>query len=244
MIAARNPIGLVFALLALSCALATAKNAAERMESLNTALGVAMEEASKELKTKTDKLTAGYKKALTGLQERYTKNVDLDSALAVRAEITRIDELPVPVGADELSKVTGLADLQKKHAGAYKSLTAKHDQAMRALAIQHVAKLEKLKTELTVANDLDGAVAVRDMIQRMKKELADFAKMEKKEAGTNLAGLPAGAVLYFSFDKSEEDGRVLDRSGKEYHGESEMNSWLEEGKRGGGFAFTERRERV
>lgn len=226
-----------------------AADSTEKIEEQQLKYAVAKEAAEKDFATGVGNLKGNYKKALTALQVKLSGAGDLDGALAVKAELTRIDEDDSPVKAGSVSSQAALADLQKKYAGAYRQHLDKRYKALKAAAAAHVRSLEGLMKSLTVANDLEGAVAVRGEIEKFKNsDPLPPNPMPDKGGGANSGsganGLPRGALVYFPFDKKEDDGRVLDSSGGDHHGESNMNSWEKDGKRGGGFRFVGGQERV
>jgi len=182
---------------------------------------------------KVEQLKESYRGALEKLQVEVQKRGDLDQVLKVVEEIKLLDASPEN-GAGKDSSVPKLAALQKTYAVSMTKLEAELQAQQSQVLRLHLADLAKLQRTLTTEGKIDEAVAVRKEVEILNKTpLGKLAAGQPKDAL-----IPLGFALYYSFDEKEEDRRVLDQSSNKFHGKSEKNGWIEDGKRGGAFDGT------
>lgn len=119
-------------------------------------------------------LDAKYKSALERALAAATQAGQLDTALALRDEMKRLQEAR-PLPADDFSAPETLKTLRLTYRSALASLEVKRDQTATPVKARYDAALEALQTELTKAADLDGAVAVKNLREGLKTGTAPAA---------------------------------------------------------------------
>jgi hypothetical protein len=114
-----------------------------------------------------------YEDQLAELQVQFQKAADLDNALAVRAERKRLSEERALAESNFTQEPRALRALQQQTFSRMKELSA-------AVVNESLPKLIELRRTLTIAGQLDDALAVRAMIGRLQ---SDHLPLERPAAG-------------------------------------------------------------
>jgi len=206
---------------------------ANDLETRKAAFAAQLELFQESHQGKVDQLNENYRSALKRLQESFQKQDRLDSALTVNQELKRLETTP-ETGASQNSPVRELAALQTTYAETIAKLEADLQLRQSKVLRIHLKTLGDLRESYESLGKIDEALAVRDEIEAVEgTPLSQVAARPTPPPGGSR--MPLGYTLYFPFDRREADGRVIDHSGNHLHGKSTQNSWIENGKRGGGF---------
>src|SRR5262249_21295652 len=114
---------------------------------------------------KVTTLNKDYLATLEKLKQEVASRGDLDGALAARNEIDRVNRGQIPPPSNAVP--SWLLGPQKKYEQDVQLATKTLSERADALKQKYVRDLDELQKQLTVAGDLDGAVAVRAEKQRM-----------------------------------------------------------------------------
>ncbi len=134
-----------------------------------------------------------YDTSLGELQLQFQKAADLDAALAVRAERTRLQTEQALSERNFLSEPKALRALQQ-------STATKMQDLVSGVVAETVPKLVEYKKQLTVEGKLDDALAVKQAIERLQNANVPIARAE---AGSIV---PAETLLHaYSADRSRAD---------------------------------------
>ena len=134
-----------------------------------------------------------YESALGELQSTLQKSADLEGALAVRAERTRIAAEQTLIEKDYVAEPKSLRALQVQTISRLQDL-------LTQLVAETVPKLVELKRQLTVTGKLDDAVAVRTAIETLQNSYLPAARV------ANGAAMAADAlVTAYSADRNRAD---------------------------------------
>lgn len=125
-------------------------------------VGVPYEQAAKDL---TEKYLAALERALAVA----TQSGDLDSALALRDERTRL-AANAPLPLDDSQAVPALLPLRQTYRGALVGLETARSTKAAPLQNRYLQALEALQAQLTQAGELDGALAVKQVSESFRKE--------------------------------------------------------------------------
>jgi hypothetical protein len=134
-----------------------------------------------------------YEDSVGELQLQLQKAADLDGALAVRNERRRLKAEHRLTEKHLVNEPRALRTLQQQSVSKIAELTA-------ALVTETVPKLVELKKALTVAGNLDDAVTVRGLIEKLQN---DHLRMERPENGQLV---PAETLLLaYAADRERAD---------------------------------------
>jgi hypothetical protein len=134
-----------------------------------------------------------YEDSISELQLQLQKAADLDAALAVRAERQRLQAERRLAEKNVVNEPRGLRTLQQQSIAKITELTT-------ALVNESLPKLVELKKSLTIAGNLDDAVTVRGLIEKLQN---DHLRMERPEHGQFV---PAETlILAYAADRERAD---------------------------------------
>lgn len=134
-----------------------------------------------------------YETSLTELQHQLQKAADLEGALAVRAERTRVNMEQALSEKDFVKEPKSLRTLQQTTATRMQDLVA-------GVVAESLPRLVEYKKQLTIEGKLDEAVAVKQAIERLQNANVPIARTD---AG---AIVPAETVLQaYSADRNRAD---------------------------------------
>jgi len=139
-----------------------------------TAAGIGEAEALKvedRIATVRRDLLGKYDIALGDLQIQFQKAADLEGALAVRTERTRLQAEQVLSEANYVKEPKSLRTLQN-------TMVTRMQELVSGVVNESLPKLVEYKKQLTVEGKLDDAVAVRQAIERLQNANVPITKVE------------------------------------------------------------------
>jgi hypothetical protein len=134
-----------------------------------------------------------YDTSLGELQLQFQKAADLDAALAVRAERTRLQAEQALSERNFVGEPKALRTLQQ-------SMATKMQELVSGVVAETVPKLVEYKKQLTVEGKLDDAVAVKQAIERLQNANVPISRVESGSI------VPAETLLHaYSADRGRAD---------------------------------------
>jgi hypothetical protein len=133
-----------------------------------------------------------YREALVALQDELQKNADLDGLVTVRNELKRFDQEKSPPAG--ISGLDSVARLQKIYGTGYDEKFAVIEQKLKTAESAFREKLEALMQELTVKGEVEAALEVKSVLEK----LGDAQ-------GGGASALEKALVLHFRFDNGTGD---------------------------------------
>lgn len=134
-----------------------------------------------------------YEDSISDLQLQFQKAADLDAALVVRAERQRLQAEHKLSEKNVVNEPRALRTFQQQ-------AIAKMTELIAALVNESVPKLVELKKSLTIAGNLDDAVAIRGLIEKLQN---DHLRVERPENGQFV---PAETLLLaYAADRDRAD---------------------------------------
>ncbi len=158
--------------------------------------GVGQAEADKceqEINALTSDILSKYATSLAGMLTAYQKAADLESALTVRSEISRLKSEQMLTEQSFVAEPKTLRELQAQTYGKIRDFSAQILQT-------HLPKLTELKKSLTVEGKLDEAVAIRELAGQLQDK---FGATVRLNSGVPV---PAETLLQdYAADKTRAD---------------------------------------
>jgi hypothetical protein len=145
-----------------------------------------------------------YEDQLGELQAQFQKTADLESALAVRAELQRVR------GEKALGELHLVTDPKALRALQQQSM-AKMEELSAGVVSEAVPRLVEVKKALTIAGQLDDAVKVRTLIERLQNDHVPLTRPGPGELVQADTLLTAYAADRTRADKAYKDARVTVR---------------------------------
>jgi hypothetical protein len=145
-----------------------------------------------------------YTDALTELQTQFQKSADLEGALAVRAELQRVQN-------DQSLTDKDLVPEPKALRAAQQQAVTKMEELSATVVSESIPRLIEIKKALTVTGKLDDALAVRGLIEKLQ---GDFIRLEKPDPTSAVAAdtvIQAYAADRSRADKAYKGGRMTVR---------------------------------
>ena len=134
-----------------------------------------------------------YDTSLAELQNQFQKAADLEAALAVRAERTRLQTEQSLSEKNFVNDPKGLRQLQQTTATRMQDLVS-------GVVAETIPKLVEYKKQLTVEGKLDDAVAVKQAIERLQNANVPISRTESGSI------VPAETLLHaYSADRGRAD---------------------------------------
>ena len=109
-----------------------------------------------------------YAEKLDAIYAQYRESGDLDAVLAVRGERTRLLQHGLPAAADHLAHPPELSSLQDLALKQHARWQSERDAALAGFARDHLETLTARQRELTRADRIEEALAVRREIEALK----------------------------------------------------------------------------
>jgi hypothetical protein len=106
-------------------------------------------------------LQAGYLRALEDLRKTMVGQGDLTGVLATKAELTRAAEWAAPTAAQEREMPAALAQLRRQFTAGMERTLADYKPREESLRAGYLRDLEALQKQLTQADKIEAALAVR-----------------------------------------------------------------------------------
>lgn len=145
-----------------------------------------------------------YEDQLTELQAQFQKLADLESALAVRAELQRVRGERTLGELNLVSDPKSLRTLQQQTASKMEELAA-------AVVSESIPRLVEIKKALTIAGQLDDAVTVRGLIEKLQNEHIPLTRPKSGETVPADTLLTAYAADRARADKAYKEARFTVR---------------------------------
>lgn len=121
---------------------------------------------------RTKRLKAEYLVSLEHARQTATTQGDLESVLAVKAEIERTSKGTATTETDKKTMPPGLLECRKQYETELSRLLEELKQQQTALQKQYLEDLTTLQRQLTQRGDIAGAVAVKEERERIQAALA------------------------------------------------------------------------
>jgi|GEM_PF-5249790 len=128
-------------------------------EQLEQTHDFAQKKAEIDFAVESAQLVEKYSSALTAQKQKVQNAGDLDSTIGFQAELSRIEGAAVPT--EVLSDVPVVAKMQQIFNRQINALITKRDVAQTDASKKYIEELKKLETSVTVAGDIDKALALR-----------------------------------------------------------------------------------
>lgn len=145
-----------------------------------------------------------YEDQLTELQTQFQKLADLESALAVRAEVQRVRAEKVLGELNLVSEPRALRALQQQSISKLEDLCA-------SVVAETIPRLVELKKALTIAGQLDDAVKIRTLIEKLQNDHVPLVRPGDGELVQAETLLTAYAADRARADKAYKNARVTVR---------------------------------
>jgi len=167
---------------------AMAETPAEIEESITKQIDLEVGSSKFEADTKESELRAKYVAALKGLETKTKQSGNLDAVLRVREEIAAVEKSGDPTTAETPK---GLVDLRNIYLKSKSDLQTKSKTSIDAKVAAMIAKISERETALTKAGDIDQALALRQLREKMNlrylPEKAEFKDSSGAVASKNPA---------------------------------------------------------
>ncbi len=145
-----------------------------------------------------------YEDQLGELQAQFQKAADLESALVVRAEKQRVHTEQVLSDANFAAEPRALRTLQQQTA-------ARLDELSAAVVAETIPRLLEMKKALTVAGQLDEAVTVRGLIEKLQNDHVPLTRPAAGEIVPTDLLVTAYAADRARADKAYKDAQLTVR---------------------------------
>lgn len=165
-----------------------AETVSEIEETVTKQIDLEVGSAKFEADTKESELRSKYVAALKGLETKTAQSGNLDAVLRVREEIAAVEKSGDPTTADTPK---GLVDLRNIYVKSKADLQSKSKASIDAKVAAMISKISERETALTKAGNIDQALALRQLREKMNLRYLPEKAEFKDSSGAVASKYPA-----------------------------------------------------